>query len=80
MNKVFFPQFSDTEQSPEIEQEVDVEKEENFMNLWGYMRRRYPHEPLEEKHFSDLIHLKIHLEGPRRLREWTEDIASVRKH
>ena len=80
MKKIFFPQFADTGKSEDFEQERDVEKEENFMNLWGYLRRRYPHEPLEEKRFSDLIHIKIHLEGPRKLREWTEDIASVRKH
>ena len=80
MNKVFYPEFSEQEDVVFTEREREIEKEENFMNLWGYLRRRYPNEILEEKKFSDLINLKIHLEGPRRLREWTEDIASVRKH
>ena len=80
MNKVFYPEFSEQEDVVFTEREREIEKEENFMNLWGYLRRRYPNETLEEKKFSDLINLKIHLEGPRRLREWTEDIASVRKH
>ena len=80
MNKVFYPELSDQEDEVYPEREREIEKEENFMNLWGYLRRRYPNETLEEKKFSDLINLKIHLEGPRRLREWTEDIASVRKH
>ena len=80
MNKVFYPEFSEQEDVVFTEREREIEKEENFMNLWGYLRRRYPDETLEEKKFSDLINLKIHLEGPRRLREWTEDIASVRKH
>ena len=80
MNKVFYPDFSEQEDVVSAEQEREIEKEENFMNLWGYLRRRYPNETLEEKKFNDLIKLKIQLEGPRRLREWTEDIASVRKH
>lgn len=80
MNKVFYPEFSEQEDVVFTEREREIEKEENFMNLWGYLRRRYPNETLEGKKFSDLINLKIHLEGPRRLREWTEDIASVRKH
>ena len=80
MNKVFYPELSDQEDEVYTEREREIEKEENFMNLWGYLRRRYPNETLEEKKFSDLINLKIHLEGPRRLREWTEAIASVRKH
>ena len=80
MNKVFYPEFSEKEDVVSTEQEREIEKEENFMSLWGYLRRRYPNERLEEKKFHDLIELKIQLEGPRRLREWTEDIASVRKH
>ena len=80
MNKVFYPELSDQEDEVYTEREREIEKAENFMNLLGYLRRRYPNETLEEKKFSDLINLKIHLEGPRRLREWTEDIASVRKH
>ena len=35
---------------------------------------------LEEKKFLDLIQIKTSLEGPHQLREWNEDIASVRKH
>ena len=80
MNKVFYPQFTEKKIEQEIKQGQEVEKEENFMNLWAYLRRRYPNLPLDEKRFDDLIDLKIQLEGPRRLREWTEDIASVRKH
>ena len=80
MKKVFYPQLKEKKKEPEIKQEQELEKEENFMNLWAYLRRRYPNIPLEERKFGDLIDLKIQLEGPRRLREWTEDIASVRKH
>ena len=80
MNKVFYPQSTKKEKEQEIKLEQEVEKEENFMNLWAYLRRRYPNLPLEERRFGDLIDLKVQLEGPRRLREWTEDIASVRKH
>ena len=80
MSKVFYPQLTEKEKVQEIKQEHEVEKEENFLNLWTYLRRRYPNLPLEESRFDDLIDLKIQLEGPRRLREWTEDIASVRKH
>ena len=80
MNKVFYPQLTKKKKEQEIKQEHEVEKEENFMNLWTYLRRRYPNLPLEERRFGDLIDLKIQLEGPRQLREWTEDIASVRKH
>jgi len=50
------------------------------LNLWGYLRRRYPNVDLNEKKFLDLINLKNSLEGPHQLREWNEDIASVRKH
>ncbi len=60
--------------------EIEFEKEENYLVLWSYIRRRYPDMDLESKSFRDLIHLKIHLEGPRNLREYTGDIASVRKH
>ena len=79
MKKVFYP-F--TEQ-PKAEYEQKGEEwviEENFLNLWGYLRRRYPNVDLEDKKFNDLIELKTSLEGPRELREWNEAIASVLKH
>jgi hypothetical protein len=60
--------------------EMEFEKEENYMILWSYIRRRYPGMDLESKSFTDLVQLKVSLEGPRNLREWTGDIASVRKH
>ncbi|GIT09286.1 MAG: hypothetical protein CM1200mP30_29160 [Pseudomonadota bacterium] len=48
MKKVFYP-F--TEQ-PKAEYEQKGEEwviEENFLNLWGYLRRRYPNVDLEDK-------------------------------
>ena len=79
MNKVFYP-FTEqpkAEYKPKNEEWVI---EENFLNLWGYLRRRYPNVDLEDKKFNDLIELKTSLEGPRELREWNEAIASVLKH
>ena len=79
MKKVF---YSFTEQ-PKAECKQKNEEwviEENFLNLWGYLRRRYPNVNLEDKKFNDLIELKTSLEGPRELREWNEAIASVLKH
>ena len=64
MKKVFYP-F--TEQ-PKAEYEPKNEEwviEENFLNLWGNLRRRYPNVDLEDKKFNDLIELKTSLEGPR---------------
>ena len=61
MKKVFYP-F--TEQ-PKAEYEQKGEEwviEENFLNLWGYLRRRYPNVDLEDKKFNDLIELKTSLE------------------
>ena len=79
MKKVFYPftEQSKAECKPENEEWVI---EENFLNLWGYLRRRYPNVSLEDKKFNDLIELKTSLEGPRELREWNEAIASVLKH
>ena len=79
MKKVFYP-FTEKpkeEYHPKSEEWVI---EENFLNLWGYLRRRYPNVNLEDKKFNDLIELKTSLEGPRELREWNEAIASVLKH
>ena len=79
MKKVFYP-FTEqpkAEYKPKNEEWVI---EENFLNLWGYLRRRYPNVDLEDKKFNDLIELKTSLEGPRELREWKEAIASVLKH
>ena len=79
MKKVFYPftEQSKAEFEPKNEEWVI---EENFLNLWGYLRRRYPNIDLEDKKFIDLIELKTSLEGPRELREWNEAIASVLKH
>ncbi|MBS1255144.1 MAG: hypothetical protein MAG581_00943 [Deltaproteobacteria bacterium] len=79
MSKVFYPFIEQTiaEHKPKDEEWVI---EENYLNLWGYLRRRYPNADLEDKKFNDLIELKTTLEGPHQLREWNEDIASVRKH
>ncbi|HIA58114.1 MAG TPA: hypothetical protein EYO46_10375 [Candidatus Lambdaproteobacteria bacterium] len=79
MSKVFYPLIDGpkSEQKPKSD---DWQIEENYLNLWGYLRRRYPNVDLEEKKFLDLIQIKTSLEGPHQLREWNEDIASVRKH
>jgi len=79
MKKVFYPftELPKAEYKPKNEEWVI---EENFLNLWGYLRRRYPNVDLEDKKFIDLIELKTSLEGPRELREWNEAIASVLKH
>ena len=79
MKKVFYPftEHPKAEYKPKHEEWVI---EENFLNLWGYLRRRYPNVDLEDKKFNDLIELKTSLEGPRELREWNEAIASVLKH
>ena len=79
MSKVFYPLIDGpkSEQKPKSD---GCQIEENYLNLWGYLRRRYPNVDLEEKKFLDLIQIKTSLEGPHQLREWNEDIASVRKH
>ena len=79
MSKVFYP-FIDSSTSEQTPKSDDWQIEENYLNLWGYLRRRYPNVDLEEKKFLELINLKNSLEGPHQLREWNEDIASVRKH
>jgi hypothetical protein len=79
MSKVFYP-FIDSSMSEQTPRSDDWQIEENYLNLWGYLRRRYPNVDLEEKKFLELINLKNSLEGPHQLREWNEDIASVRKH
>ena len=79
MSKVFYP-FIDSSSSEQTPRSDDWQIEENYLNLWGYLRRRYPNVDLEEKKFLELINLKNSLEGPHQLRKWNEDIASVRKH
>ena len=79
MNKVFYP-FTEQTQAEYKPKNEEWVIEENFLNLWGYLRRRYPNVDLEDKKFNDLIELKTSLEGPRELREWNEAIASVLKH
>ncbi len=79
MSKVFYP-FIDSPKSEQKPKSDEWQIEENYLNLWSYLRRRYPNVDLEDKKFLDLIKLKTTLEGPHKLREWNEDIASVRKH
>ena len=79
MKKVFYP-FTENTKAEYKPKEEEWVIEENFLNLWGYLRRRYPNVDLEDKNFKDLIELKTSLEGPRELREWDEAIASVLKH
>ena len=79
MKKVFYP-FTEQPKAEYKPKNEDWVIEENFLNLWGYLRRRYPNVDLEDKKFNDLIELKTSLEGPRELREWNEAIASVLKH
>jgi len=55
------------------------EEEENYLNLWSYLKRRYPDKNLESKCFYDLVHLKASLEGPRTLRNYKNEQASVLK-
>ncbi len=71
---------SEVELPEERRLENEKKKEENFLNLWGYLRRRYPDVEIDSKQFAELIHLKMTLEGPRELRHWNSDIATVRKH
>ena len=79
MSKVFYP-FSEGTKSEPTKKNDDLQIEENYLNLWSYLRRRYPKINLDEKNFFELIKIKTSLEGPHQLREWNEDIASVRKH
>jgi len=79
MSKVFYPN-SERQISEKKPKNEDWQIEENYLNLWSYLRRRYPKLDLDEKNFLDLIEIKTSLEGPHQLREWNEDIASVRKH
>ena len=79
MKKVFYS-FSEQTKAEFYPKSEEWVIEENFLNLWGYLRRRYPKIDLEDKKFQDLIELKTSLEGPRELREWNEAIASVLKH
>ena len=69
MSKVFYP-FTEQLKSEKKPKNEDWQIEENYLNLWGYLRRRYPKVDLEEKKFTDLIELKTTLEGPHQLREW----------
>ncbi|MBF0286834.1 MAG: hypothetical protein HQM14_03375 [SAR324 cluster bacterium] len=57
----------------------ELEEEENFLNLWSYLKRRYPHTDLDSKGFFDLVRLKADLEGPRTLRNYNSELAGVRK-
>ncbi len=55
------------------------EEEENYLNLWSYLKRRYPDTNLESKCFYDLVYIKANLEGPRTLRNYKNEQASVLK-
>ena len=59
---------------------LEREKEENFLNLWSYIRRRYPEAKLENKNFYELIHIKNTLENFHELRQSEGEIATVRKY
>ncbi len=59
--------------------ENEVEKEQNYLNLWAYLRRRYPSIDLNNKRFLELIQMKAHLEGTRELRNYGFELAGVRK-
>ena len=60
MSKVFYP-FIEQQKSEQKPKDEEWQIEENFLNLWGYLRRRYPNVDLEEKKFNDLIELKTTL-------------------
>ena len=62
MKKVFYP-FTEQPKAEFKTKDDDWLIEENFLNLWGYLRRRYPNVDLEDKKFNDLIELKTSLEG-----------------
>lgn len=55
------------------------EEEENYLNLWTYLKRRYPDSDMDSKGFFELVHMKTSLEGPKTLRSSACEIASVRK-
>ena len=54
MKKVFYP-FTEQPKAEYKPKNEDWVIEENFLNLWGYLRRRYPNVDLEDKKFIDLI-------------------------
>ena len=54
MKKVFYP-FTEQPQAEFKPKDEEWVIEENFLNLWGYLRRRYPNVDLEDKNFIDLI-------------------------
>ncbi len=54
MKKVFYP-FSEQTKAEFHPKSEEWVIEENFLNLWGYLRRRYPKIDLEDKKFQDLI-------------------------
>ncbi|MGK5091080.1 hypothetical protein WDW89_03570 [Deltaproteobacteria bacterium TL4] len=58
----------------------DREKEENYLNLWSYVRRRHPGINLSNISFYELIDLKNSLENFHDLRQSECEIATVRKH
>lgn len=70
------------EYGPIGRQKVDLnerEVEENYLNLWTYLRRRYPEADIESMNFFELVHFKQNQEGPHNLRLNDCEIASVRR-
>ena len=59
--------------------DFDLEVEENYLNLFTYLRRRYPDTELDSKPFLDLIRLKNSLEGPRSLALDNGELAAIIK-
>ena len=57
MSKVFYP-FTEQPKTEQKPQDEDWQIEENYLNLWGYLRRRYPNVDLEDKKFLDLIKIE----------------------
>ena len=62
MSKVFYP-FSEGSKSNQEKRNDDWQIEENYLNLWSYLRRRYPNIDLNKKDFFELIQIKTSLEG-----------------
>ena len=51
MSKVFYP-FTEQPKTEQKSQNEDWQIEENYLNLWGYLRRRYPNVDLYANSFA----------------------------
>lgn len=66
--------------APDLLPKTEIQQEENYLALWGYLKRRYPTASLESKNLTELIQIKNELEGPGLLRESNpSEIAMVIK-